>query len=146
MSVDDFLDTNIFIYLFDKTAPRKRHVADGLVHRALADGSGCISYQVVQETMNVLGKLGATPDQMRQLMDDVLFPLWRVNPNRTLYRRALNVRARYGFSMYDSLILAAALDAGCRTLYSEDLQHGQRIEGMTVVDPFGPALSAGDRP
>ena len=138
MSVDDFLDTNVFVYLFDETAPRKRQIADRLVRRGLADESGCISYQVVQETMNVfVGKFGATPEQMRQLMDDVLFPLWRVNPSRTLYRRGLDVRARYGFSMYDSLMVAAALDAGCRTLYSEDLQHGQRIEGLTIVDPFG---------
>ena len=138
MSVDDFLDTNVFVYLFDETAPGKRQVADSLVHRGLADGCGCISYQVIQETMNVLvGKLGATPEQMRKLMDDVLFPLWRVDPSRTLYRRGLDVRARYGFSVYDSLIVAAALDAGCSTLYSEDLQHGQRIEGLTIVDPFG---------
>ena len=138
MSVDDFLDTNVFVYLFDETAPGKREVADSLVQRSLADGRGCISYQVIQETMNVLvGKLGATPEQMRKLMDDVLFPLWRVDPTRTLYRRGLDVRARYGFSVYDSLIVAAALDAGCSTLYSEDLQHGQRIVGLTIVNPFG---------
>ena len=138
MSVDDFLDTNVFVYLFDETAPGKRQVADSLVQRGLADGRGCISYQVIQETTNVLvGRLGATPEQMRKLMDDVLFPLWRVDPSRTLYRRGLDVRARYGFSVYDSLIVAAALDAGCSTLYSEDLQHGQRIEELTSVDPFG---------
>lgn len=84
----------------------------------------------------VIGKLGGTPERMRELMDDVLFPLWRVKPTRTLYRRSLDVRARYGFAVYDSLIVAAALDAGCRTLYSEDLQHGQRLEGLTIVDPF----------
>ena len=143
MSVDDFLDTNIFVYLFDETAPRKRHVADRLVRRSVADGSGCISYQVIQETMNVvIGRLGATPEQMRQLMTDVLFPLWRVNPTQTLYRRGLDVRARYGFSVYDSLIVAAALDAGCKTLYSEDLQHGQRMEGLTIVNPFRSPSSA----
>ena len=96
MSVDDFLDTNVFVYLFDETAPGKRQVADSLVQRGLADGRGCISYQVIQEAMNVLvGRLGATPEQMRKLMDDVLFPLWRVDPSRTLYRRGLDVRARY---------------------------------------------------
>ncbi len=137
MSADDFLDTNIFVYLFDEVAPRKRRVAQRLVRRSVADGSGCISHQVIQETMNVvIGKLGATPERMRQLMDDVLFPLWRVKPTRTLYRRSLDVRARYGFAVYDSLIVAAALEAGCRTLYSEDLQHGQRLEGLTIVDPF----------
>jgi predicted nucleic acid-binding protein len=137
MNVDDFLDTNVFVYLFDETDPVKRDVADRLIHRSLANGSGCISYQVIQETMNVvIGKLGATPEQMRRLMEDILFPLWRVKPTRTLYRRGLEMRTRYGFAVYDSLIVAAALEAGCGTLYSEDLQHGQRIEGLTIIDPF----------
>ena len=137
MRVDDFLDTNVFIYLFDETDPAKRRIADGLVQRSMEHGSGCISFQVIQETMNVLiGKLGATPDQVRQLLDDVLFPLWRVRPSRALYRRGLEVRSRYRFSVFDSLVVAAALDAGCTTLYTEDLQHGQHIEGLTIVDPF----------
>ena len=137
MSADEFLDTNIFVYLFDEDAPRKRRIAQRLVRRSVANGSGCISHQVIQETMNVvIGKLGSTPERMRELMDDVLFPLWRVKPTRALYRRSLDVRARYGFAVYDSLIVAAVLDAGCRTLYSEDLQHGQRLEGQTIVDPF----------
>jgi predicted nucleic acid-binding protein len=62
--------------------------------------------------------------------------LWSVNPTPALYRRALDVQQRYGFSFYDSLIIAAGLEAGCKTLYSEDLQHGQQVEGLTVVDPF----------
>ena len=45
-------------------------------------------------------------------------------------------QSRYGFGFYDSLIVAAALDAGCKTLYSEDLQHGQRVEGVTIINPF----------
>ena len=137
MSVDNFLDTNIFVYLFDETAPGKRQCSDTLVQRSVGDGNGCISYQVVQETINVVTrKLNATPEQARQLLDDVLMPLWRVNPTRTLYRRGLDLRERYGFTYYDSLIVAAALGAGCKTLYSEDLQHGQRIEGLVIVDPF----------
>ena len=63
-------------------------------------------------------------------------PLWRVNPTRALYQRGLDLQTRYRFSFYDSLIVAAALDAGCKTLYSEDLQHGQRVEGVTITDPF----------
>ncbi len=53
-----------------------------------------------------------------------------------LYHRALDVQARWRFSFYDSLIVASALQAGCHTLLSEDLQHGQKMEGLTVVDPF----------
>ena len=137
MSVEDFLDTNVFIYLFDETDPDKRRRAEFLVHRSLEDGSGCISYQVVQETLNVVTrKLGARPQSARLLLDDVLAPLWQVNPTRALYARGLHVRAQYGFSFYDSLIVAAALEAGCTRLYSEDLQHGQRMERLTIHNPF----------
>ena len=137
MSAENFLDTNVLVYLFDETDDYKRGRAERLVQQALENGTGCISYQVVQETINVITKkLNATPEKARQILDCALIPLWRVNPNRMLYQRGLELQTRYNLSSYDSLIVAAALDAGCKTLYSEDLQHGQQIEGVTVTNPF----------
>ncbi len=133
----DFLDTNVFIYLFDEADDRKRATAERLVEDAVANGSGVVSYQVVQEALNVLTrKMGASPSDARRFLDAVLAPLWSVGPSPELYVRALEVGDRYGFSFYDALVVAAALDAGCTRLLSEGLQHGQRIGGMTVVDPF----------
>ena len=137
MSVENFLDTNVFVYLFDETDGDKRERAERLVQQALERETGCISYQVVQEAINVITrKLDAAPEKARQLLDRVLMPLWRVNPTRTLYQRGLDLQTRYRLSFYDSLIVAAALEAGCKTLYSEDLQHGQRIEGVAITNPF----------
>ncbi len=137
MSAENFIDTNVFIYMFDETNPSKRQRAENLVRRSLEDGSGCISYQVVQETISVVTrKLGVAPENARRLLDDILEPLWQVNPTLSLYRRSLWVHNAYGFSFYDSLIVAAALQAGCRRLYTEDLQHGQEIEHLTVWSPF----------
>ena len=137
MSAEDFLDTNVFVYLFDETAPDKRQRAERLVRRSLDEGSGCISTQVVQETLNVVTrKLGARPASARLLLDDVLAPLWRVSPSRSLYARGLRLHGQFGFSFYDSLIVAAALEAGCARLYSEDLQHGQRVDHLTIQNPF----------
>lgn len=137
MSADVFLDSNVLIYLFDETDARKNQRAENVVRQSLETGRGCISYQVVQETINVVTrKLDATREDAREFLDRVLIPLWSVNPTLALYRRALDVQQRYGFSFYDSLIIAAGLEAGCKTLYSEDLQHGQQVEGLTVVDPF----------
>ena len=138
MSVEYFIDSNVFVYLFDETNEHKRERAVRLVRQALENDSGCISYQVVQETINVLTrKLDVVPDDARKLLDRTLAPLWKVNPTRTLYDRGLDMQTRYRFSFYDSLIVAAALEAGCKTLYTEDLKHGQRIEGVTVTNPFG---------
>ncbi len=129
----------IFVYLFDETDDDKRERAERLVQQALENETGCISYQVVQETINVITrKLNATPEKARQILDRVLIPLWRVNPTRTLYQRGLDLQTRYRLSFYDSLIVASALAAGCKTLYSEDMQHGQHIEGVSITNPFRP--------
>jgi predicted nucleic acid-binding protein len=66
----------------------------------------------------------------------VLAPLMQVGASADLLHRALNVHARWRFGFHDALIIAAALAAGCTRLLSEDLQHGQRIETLTIVDPF----------
>ena len=137
MRAENFIDSNIFVYMFDRSAPAKRQRARELVDVFLQDGTGCISYQVVQETLNVVGRiLGPDSDQLAQLLDDILFPLWQIDPSESLYRSGLNIQVRYGFSFYDSLIVAAALEAGCSTLYSEDMQDGQQIEGLTIRNPF----------
>lgn len=135
----DFLDSNVLLYLFDDTDDRKRSVAQELVREALEVDGTIISHQVVQETLNVLTtrlRPPATAEQAKKFFDKVLMPLWRSMPNAALYERALDVRSRYGFSFYDALIVAAALQAGCSRLLTEDLQHGQRIEGLVVENPF----------
>lgn len=137
MSAEYFLDTNVFIYLFDDTDDRKRTSAENLVRQVLEDRNGCISYQVVQETVSVLtGKLNVAPFQVRRIYEHVLLPLWQVNPSGELYQRGLNLHARFGYRFYDSLIIAAAIESGCDTLYSEDLRHGQQIEDLTIRNPF----------
>lgn len=60
----------------------------------------------------------------------------QVTVSEALFHRALDVQQRWRFGFYDSLIVAGAMAAGCRTLLSEDLQHGQRLEGLTIIDPF----------
>jgi predicted nucleic acid-binding protein len=137
MSAEDFLDTNIFVYMFDATDDFKRQRAEELVQRSLSRGTGCISYQVVQETLNVATrKLGFLENDSRTLLTDILAPLWTVHPSASLYELGLQVRGRYGFSFYDSIIVASAIESGCTRLFSEDLQHGQRVESLTVENPF----------
>lgn len=136
----DFLDSSVLVYLVDETDLEKRRIAEDVLRRALDDESGCISFQVVQETLNVItsNKLitPMTPEGAARFLDSVLDPLWKVMPSRELYRRCLELKARYRYSFYDSLIIAAALEDGCTRLLSKDLQHGQRIEGLQIINPF----------
>ena len=137
MSAEDFLDTNVLVYMLDDTDNRKRQRAEQLVRRSIEMGTGCISFQVVQETLNVAtGKLGFSADDARTLLARVLAPLWTVQPSRELYELGLSVRGRYGFGFYDSMIVASAVESGCVRLYSEDLQPGQQIQSLTIENPF----------
>ncbi len=134
----DFLDTNVFVYLLDTVDERKHRRARAAVSDALR-GDACISHQVVQETLNVITRKltpPVTPQDARDFFTTTLEPLWTVMPSSDLYARALDVSGRYRFSFYDSLIVAAALGAGCTRLLSEDLQHGQVIDGLRIENPF----------
>lgn len=143
MSDEVFLDSNIFLYTFDDVAVQKQEVADDLVRRALRDRTGIISYQVVQEVLNVLTRKLSEPlssgDATRYLTT-TLEPLWKIQPSAELYQAGLSIQARYQLGFYDSLIIASALAAGCTRLCSEDLQHGQTIHGLTIENPFNACM------
>ncbi|SEF39750.1 PIN domain-containing protein [Nitrosomonas ureae] len=135
----EFIDTNIFIYLFDETDDRKRAIANQLIQQALETRGACISYQVIQETLNVVTCKLPSPmsaGNAQRFLEQVLIPLWQVMPAPPLYQRSLVLQQRYGFSFYDALIVAAALESGCIRLYTEDLQHGQKIDGLLIENPF----------
>ena len=135
----EFLDSNVFVYAFDESDERKRSIARDLVLRSLRDSTGVISYQVVQEVLNVLTtKLPrpVRPDDALRYFRSTLKPMWTVYPSEDLYARALGIRARYGYGFYDSLVLSAAVQSGCSLLHSEDLQHGQVVDSVRIVNPF----------
>jgi predicted nucleic acid-binding protein len=139
MSVECFIDTNLFIYQLEASEKRKAATADRIIRRGIETRNACISFQVIQECLNTVlrkAEIPLTTDETRQYFDNVLAPLYRVSASLSLYRRALDLQTRYRYGFYDSLIIAAALDAGCTLLYSENLQDGQRIEGLTIENPY----------
>ncbi len=135
-----FIDTNIFIYALLASEPLKKQRAVQLLEQALASHRGCISYQVIQEFANVATRKFAkrfTADQCQQFIDAAMQPLNRVASSTELVNAALALQADTSYSFYDCLILAGALQAGATTIYTEDLQHHQLIEGtLRIVNPF----------
>ncbi|MFO7761026.1 MAG: PIN domain-containing protein [Desulfobia sp.] len=134
-----FIDTNIFVYTFRSDIPEKQEEANGIVRSAVVGRNGCISYQVAQEFINVATRKFVVPLSIadcRKYFDTILVPLCEVFAGIGLYHRALDVKERWRFSFYDALIVAAALQADCTLLYSEDLQHGQKIGDLTIINPF----------
>jgi len=139
MSAECFIDTNLFIYQLEASDESKSATADRIICKGIETRNTCISFQVVQECLNIIlrkAEVSLSTDEAKQYLDHVLAPLFRVPASFSLYRRALDLQTRYRYGFYDSLVIAAALDAGCTRLYSEDLQDGQRIEGLTVENPF----------
>jgi len=139
MSARFFLDTNIFVYTFDTKAPAKAKRAARLIRQAADTGEGVVSYQVVQEFFNVAFRRFSRPmnvAEAEQYLITVFRPLLAIHSSAALYLEALRVSGKYRLSWYDSLIVAAALQAQCGMLYSEDLQHGQELEGLRIENPF----------
>jgi predicted nucleic acid-binding protein len=134
-----FLDTNIFIYSFDRGAVAKSRRASQLIRTALKTRKGITSYQVVQEFLNVALQRFAPPmrtDEAEQYLSTIFRPLLGIHSSPVLYLEALHLQSRYRLSWYDSLIVAAALQAQCKLLLTEDLQHGQRFGDLRIENPF----------
>ncbi len=139
MTDNYFLDTNLFVYTFDRDAPEKQVRANALIKEALEERTGCISYQVIQEFMNVATRKFETPlstSDCEKYLYTVLAPLCSVFTSIALYGLALEIMDRWRLSYYDALIVAAALQAECGILYSEDLQDGLKIQYLTIRNPF----------
>ena len=135
MRGEDFLDTNIFVYGFDRDAPRKQERARELV----AGNDWFVSWQVVQEFSAVALHKFKVPLEREDLQDYIALRLWpkcRVFPTEAVFAQALAIQGRFGFRFYDCLIVASALVGGASVLFSEDLQHGQMIGDLQILNPF----------
>ncbi|MBD3309523.1 PIN domain-containing protein [candidate division KSB3 bacterium] len=134
-----FLDTNIFVYSFDTLNPGKRKIALDIISKALTQSKGIISYQVIQEFMNVALRKFKVPlgsNDCQKYLTVVLEPICEVYSSIDLFHKALEITERWHFSFYDSLIISAALKAECSVLYSEDIQHQQEIFDLQIINPF----------
>ncbi len=137
-----FLDTNIFVYSFNSGSPDKQSIARNLIQTALREQTGSISSQVIQEFLNVSTKMFDPPlasEDCKKYLNTVLAPLCEVFTSIDLYRKTIEISDRWKYSFYDSMIISAALYTGCTILYSEDMQHKQNIQTLTIVDPFHPS-------
>jgi predicted nucleic acid-binding protein len=139
MSGRFFLDTNIFVYSFDPTAPQKSARASELIRHAVRSRNGIVSYQVVQEFFNVAFRRFAHPmtaPEAEQYLATTFRPLLAINSSGALYVEAFRLISRYSLSWYDSLVVAAAIEGGVQILYSEDFQHGQEFGNLSIENPF----------
>jgi predicted nucleic acid-binding protein len=139
MSGRFFLDTNIFVYSFDASSPKKAAQATKLIRKGIETRGGIVSYQVVQEFFNVALRRFAKPmssAEGEQYLATTFRPLLAVHSSPALYGEALRMGARFRLAWYDSLIVASAIAGQCNVLYSEDFQDGQHLGSVTISNPF----------
>src|SRR6266850_2202040 len=137
-----FIDTNIFVYSVLLAEPQKRALALDLIDRALSSAKGVISYQVVQEFLNVAIRHYAQPMSLaecEEYLSTVFRPLLAVHSSQSLYIHALNLTRQYSLSWYDSLIVAAASPSSA-SAPSEPIRHDPLIPHSSTQVPFSRPL------
>jgi predicted nucleic acid-binding protein len=133
-----FIDTNIIIYAYDVTAGKKHEAAGNILAELWNSGLGVISTQVLQEFfVNVVQKIPKPMDkqQAKKIVRDLLKWHVVVNTGDSIVE-AIDISSKSGYSFWDSMIIQAAITGGAAVLMSEDFQDGQRINGVTIRNPF----------
>ena len=133
-----FVDTNVLVYARDRSEPEKQRRAAEWMANLWETGLGRLSYQVIQEYYVTLTSKLDPPRSTEDAREDVAaLGAWRpTSIDQRTIEGAWEIQDRYGYSWWDALIVAAALQSGCRYLLTEDLQTGQGIETMTIISPF----------
>ena len=136
MAARSFIDTNVLVYAQASDAPTKQRAALAVLKRLYEGADGVLSTQVLQEYCNVaLKKLRLPVQQVRAQLDLYeQFEVIQVTP--AIIRVGLDLHQTRSVSFYDALILASAQTAGCGVLFSEDMNTGEVIGGVRIVNPF----------
>jgi predicted nucleic acid-binding protein len=136
MTARCFVDSNILLYADDRSAGPKRERARELIEEVMSTGTGVLSLQVLQEYFAVATKKLGVPAAGARQRIELLSRLDVVILGVEDILMAIDLHRLHQFSIWDALVIRAALNAGCRVLYSEDLQDGRRIDGLEIVNPF----------
>jgi predicted nucleic acid-binding protein len=133
-----FLDTNILVYAYDRSAGPKYNRAVQLMEGCWENGNGCLSIQVLQEFFVTVTRKIAAPlahQTARQIVADLA--LWHIHtPGTSDLLQAIDLQHDYQLSFWDALIVQSAASLGCKLLLSEDLNHGQVYGNVQVINPF----------
>lgn len=136
MSARSFLDTNVLVYTDDHDAPAKQTIALDLVESARVGGWGVVSTQVLQEYFAAATrKLGVSAEIARAKVE-IFGRLDLAIIDLPAVLAGIDLHRLHGVGFWDGLIIHAARSTGCRVLFTEDLQHGRRFDGLEVVNPF----------
>ncbi|MCR5620298.1 MAG: PIN domain-containing protein [Treponema sp.] len=139
MSGNVFLDTNVLVYCSDENNLQKQKRGRQIVSSLIKAGKARISTQVLQEFYNVsTKKLKTDKETARKDVEDYSIAFHIHNNTAKDILKAISISIQTQFTIYDSLIIAAAKAEGCDVVYSEDLNDGQVVDGVRIENPFKP--------
>jgi predicted nucleic acid-binding protein len=138
MNDKTFVDTNILVYAHDLDSGKKHDIAQKSIMNLWDTGTGVISTQVLQEFYITLTRKVPVPlkkSQARRILNNYLAWDVAVNNGETILQ-AIEIEENYHISFWDALIVSAAYFKNAAIILTEDLNEGQQIEGITIVNPF----------
>jgi predicted nucleic acid-binding protein len=131
-----FFDTNVLVYCTDTQTPHKQARARSLIAQAAATGEAVVSTQVLIELFHVLTRKQKMPAATAQALIQAYAAGFVIDSDVELVTSAIEKSMQHQLSIWDAMVIEAALRAQAQTLYTEDLTHGQRFGTLTVVNPF----------
>jgi predicted nucleic acid-binding protein len=134
----EFVDTNVLVYAFDPSAKLKQAAAARLLERLWESGTGCLSVQVLQEFFIIVTRKVGRPLSVDEAADRVReFAAWKVfAPAAADVLAAIALHKQAQISFWDAMIVQAAAELGCETIWTEDLSDKQVLQGVRIHDPF----------
>jgi predicted nucleic acid-binding protein len=133
-----FLDTNILVYAFDSMEGLKHICAKHLIEDLWETKTTWLSTQVLLEFHSAITRPRSKTFSIKESQAVIrTFLYWKVySPRASDVVQAVSIQERYRLSIWDAMIIQSAVACGCKVIYSEDLNHGQEIEGIKIVNPF----------
>jgi predicted nucleic acid-binding protein len=134
----EFVDANVLVYAFDSSAARKQQAGQQLLERLWANGTGCVSIQVLQEFFVTITKKVPKPlsvdDAKARIREFAAWTVFAPGAEDVLTAIDLHAEAKIGF--WDAMVVLAAAESGCDVLWTEDLNDGQLLRGVRIRNPF----------
>ena len=136
-----FVDTNIFVYAYTNDDPIKHNKVENIIRKLFSDGNSIISTQVLSEFYSAMTKYKIAHNDIIGMMAEIISASVVNAIALQTIEQCIHLKEKYRYSWWDSLILSSALENGCTHVYSEDMRHGQTVEGVLMIEnPFSAAV------
>ncbi|AFZ34874.1 PilT protein domain protein [Stanieria cyanosphaera PCC 7437] len=134
----EFVDTNVLVYAYDRSAGKKHLLASNLIKKLWQTRQGCLSVQVLQEFYVTVTRKVSQPLAWQEASEIIRnLSVWQVHsPQTDDILDAIRIQNRYGISFWDSMIVVSAVTMNCQIIWTEDLNSGQLYEQLLVQNPF----------